>query len=544
VPPRELCRRLSLFVALPAILVASVSGATVAARRAVPAAGNVRLIVAADRRGETRVILQQAEALGAKPVRLLGGPRLIALRVPRREARLAGRRLAKLSGVRFVERNRALMRTTGFVQAVPTDPLWPKQWGPALIGAPAAWSLTMGSPHVVIAMIDTGVDSSQPDLRGALVSGYNFVDGNNDPSDDNGHGTRTAGIVAARVDNGVGISGVCPRCSVMPVKVVDKNGSATWLNVASGITWAADHGANIISLSLGGGPSDTVAAAVRYAQSKGVLVVAAAGNNGNSQPFYPAAYPGVLSVGGTEKDGQLYPWSNRGSWVAVAAPGCDTTTFVGSRFGRFCGTSASAPVVAGLAGLALSYSPTSSAEEIERAIVFSAHHIAGVAGGRVDAAGTLAKLGATFRRRPSGRRLARDTSASSSRSSVKKLRPAARGRASVSRGALRAQWHFRLAVAGGRVAATLHSSKARSCLLSLRSAAGIWLSSTRGHSADSLVARVAGGKYLLDVQCTVSRARPASLTVRARFPKHRGGLHRRRAGGARQVPVAIRFKPI
>ncbi len=398
---------------------------------------------------------------------------------------------------------------------VPTDPLWPGQWGPALIDAPKAWAVTMGSPRVVIAVLDTGVDLEQPDLQGALVQGYNIVKGDNDPSDDNGHGTKTAGIVGARADNGLGISGVCPRCSVMPVKVVGANGTATDLDVASGITWATNHGAAIISMSFGGPEDNTVAAAVRYAQSKGVLVVAAAGNGGSSQPFYPAAYPGVLSVAGTQTDDQLYPWSNRGSWVAVAAPGCDTTTSMGGGFGQFCGTSASTPVVAGLAGLALSYSPAASAGTIEQAIVSSAHRVQGLGGGRVDAVGTLAALGATFKSARAAKPLTVRPATRAS-SAVRTLR--ARG-TRVGHRALRARWRVPLTIAGGRVAATLRSPKARSCSLSLRSAGRVLRSSRRGRKTDSVVARLAPGKYRLVVRCKVRRPRAASLTVHAIFHK-------------------------
>jgi subtilisin family serine protease len=544
VPPRELCRRFSPVVALPAILALSALAIVVVARTAAhPTTGYTKLLVAADRRGETRAVERKVETLSGRSVQLIGGPDLLAVRVRRSDAHALSRRLARIRGVRFVERNRALMRTTGsnWVQALPTDPLWRNQWGPADIGAPAAWAVTTGSPRIVIAMVDTGVDASQPDLRGALVPGYDFVNGDNDPSDDNGHGTRTAGIAGARADNGLGISGVCPRCSIMPVKVTGANGTATWLNVASGIAWAADHGASVISMSLGGGPSDAVAQAIRYAQSKGVLVVAAAGNGGSSQPFYPAADPGVLSVGATQKTGKLYSWSNYGSWVDVAAPGCDTTTFVGDGFGQFCGTSASAPLVAGLAGLAFSYSPTSSAETIEHAIVSSAYHLDGVTDGRVDAVGTLAALGAKFRVKPArrSRTRARLTSARSASGKVRRV-PHAR----VTRGGLRTRWHVRLTVLGGRVAATLHSPKAQSCYLSLRSGDGLWLSSNRGPTADALVARLAGGKYHLNVQCMTSRPRPASLTVRgARVPKHQPSSRHRGWRGA-PVPVALRFKPL
>jgi subtilisin family serine protease len=300
--------------------------------------------------------------------------------------------------VRYVERDQAVMRITAadVMQDTPTDPLWGQQWGPALTEAPTAWAVTRGSPSVVVAVLDTGVDFSQPDLQGAFVPGYDFVNNDADPIDDHGHGTEVAGIVAARADNGLGGAGLCPRCSIMPVKVVGADGRATEGNVASGITWAADHGARVINLSLGGTYGTTVAAAVNYATDKGVLIVAAAGNNGNSSPFYPAADAGVLSVAATQPDDHLYSWSNYGDWVAVAAPGCELATVPGGQYGEVCGTSAATPVVSGLAALAISYSPTASIDAIKQAITSSAHGVGGVTYGRVDVADTLAALGATF----------------------------------------------------------------------------------------------------------------------------------------------------
>ena len=392
-------RRLAPIVALLAVLTLTVPVISAAPGRSERVArGYTKLLVATDQARQTRAITQRIERVPGRTVQVLRGPRLLAVRVPRSDAAKLIRSLRHAAGVRFVEHNRVVSRLadTSYARAIPTDPLWPDQWGPALIGAPAAWKLTKGSPSVVIAVLDSGVDSSQPDLRPALVPGYDVVNGDDDPSDDNGHGTRTAGIAGARADNGVGISGVCPGCSIMPVKVSSAAGWSTGLQMASGITWATNHGADVISISLAGSsPSATVASAVNYAESKGVLVVASAGNNGDSDTVYPAGYPGVLSVAGTDPDNKLYPWSNRGSWVAVAAPGCDITTFADG-FGRFCGTSASAPVVAGLAGLAFSYAPTASAATVQHAIVSSAHPVEGVAGGRVDAVGTLAALGAKF----------------------------------------------------------------------------------------------------------------------------------------------------
>ena len=393
----SLRRYVAQYLALTALLAASSPALAAVPEGPSPAGGYVRLILATDS-GATRSVRRAVDRLGGERVRLLRGPRLLAVRVPRREAREVAGRLANARGVRFVERDHVVLRVaaSGRAQATPTDPLWPRQWGPALIGAPMAWAVTRGAPGVVVAVLDTGVDFSQPDLQGALVPGYDVVNGDADPSDDNGHGTSTAGILGARADNALGGSGLCPRCSIMPVKVIAGDGTGTALDVASGITWAVEHGATVVSLSLGGTHSDALSAAVAYATSKGVLVVAAAGNNGSSQPFYPAADSGVLSVAATQPDDALYPWSDYGNWVRVAAPGCELTTLRGRNYGEFCGTSASTPVVAGLAALAWSYSPASSAEAIERAIFASAHGVSGVAYGRVDAAKTLAALGATF----------------------------------------------------------------------------------------------------------------------------------------------------
>ncbi len=337
-------------------------------------------------------------AFGARSERTLGALRVLVLRVPRWQASAFISRLSQSPVVERVERDHVAMRIADAspVEATPTDPLWANQWGAALTKAPTVWAVTKGSPSIVVAVLDTGVDLSQPDLQGAFVPGYDFVNNDSDPSDDFGHGTAVAGIVAARSDNGLGGAGLCPRCSIMPVKVAAADGAASEANVASGITWAADHGARVINLSLGGTYGATVAGAVSYARSKGVLVAAAAGNDGNSNPFYPAANPGVLSVAATQPNDLLYSWSNHGSWVAVAAPGCDLATLRGATYGEFCGTSASTPFVSGLAALAMSYAPSASADSIKQAITSSAHGVGGVTYGRVDFAGTLAALGATF----------------------------------------------------------------------------------------------------------------------------------------------------
>ena len=325
------------------------------------------------------------------------------LRGSRAATRATVRRLERAGLVAYAEPDRVLVRVAqdAYQQLVPSDPLWPQQWGAAAIEAPAAWAVTTGTPGTVVAVLDTGVDPSQPDLAGALVPGYDFVNGDADPSDDFGHGTSVAGILAARLDNGAGVAGMCPNCAVMPVKVIGSDGNGLTSTIAQGMTWAVDHGARVINMSMGGpDASDVLASAVEYAQAHGVLVVAAAGNNGSSNAFYPAAYPGVLSVAASDPNGQLYPWSDSGSWVDVAAPGCDVAPAMGGGFGNFCGTSASTPVVSGLAGLAFSFAPAATSARVEQAIESTAAPVGGVQFGGVDAARMLQALGATLRPAP------------------------------------------------------------------------------------------------------------------------------------------------
>jgi thermitase len=195
-------------------------------------------------------------------------------------------------------------------------------WQSAELSLPQAWQLTQGSASAVVAIVDTGVQADHPSLAGRVLPGWNLIAGDSDTSDDNGHGTALAGIVAA----------TCPGCKILPVKVLGADLTGTWTAVAAGITWAADHGAQVINLSLGSPRTlDSVDAAVAYALAKGVIVVAAAGNDGRNESFYPAMDPGVVSVAGIDQNGARYPWSNFGNWVTVAAPNrCQLRTRAGT----------------------------------------------------------------------------------------------------------------------------------------------------------------------------------------------------------------------
>jgi subtilisin family serine protease len=340
-------------------------------------------------RAEVRTAVEEA---GASVERSINAIDTKVLEVPAGEMGDAIDSLEASPAVEYVQPDVVLEASA----TIPNDALWKEQWGPARVLAPQVWDATKGSPSVVVAVVDTGVDYSHPDLQGVFVPGFDLVNNDADPQDDQGHGTAVAGVIAARTQNRVGQAGMCWKCSVMPVKVLDRNGSGPTSTIAAGIVWAVNHGAQVINLSLGGaGTTEVLQDAVSFAASKGVLVLAAAGNSGSTTKFYPAAYPSVVSIAATQEDDTLYSWSNRGAdWVQVAAPGCDTAPVRGGGYGNFCGTSAATPVVSGIAGLPLSLDPTITPDRFAQALRSAARKgIAGVEYGRVNALRTLAALG-------------------------------------------------------------------------------------------------------------------------------------------------------
>jgi subtilisin family serine protease len=277
------------------------------------------------------------------------------------------------------------------VEVAPNDVDWPDQWGLRRTGFPRVWEVSRGSPRTVVAVLDTGVDASHPDLAGNVLRGFDFVNDDSNASDDNGHGTAVAGVVAARANNQIGVAGACWTCGMLPVKVLDRQASGTTADIAAGIIWAANRGARVINLSLGGfGTTVALTDALAYAAERDIVLVAAAGNDGSSDRFFPAADDHVLGVAATDPLDHLYRWSNRGAWVDVAAPGCNPTLSRSSGYAAFCGTSSATPMVAGLAALIRSARPNASAEEVAHEIRRSAiPGLPGVEYGRIDAARAL-----------------------------------------------------------------------------------------------------------------------------------------------------------
>jgi subtilisin family serine protease len=307
-------------------------------------------------------------------------------------------RLAGDPAVEYVE-----LDHLAWVQEVPSDPEWDKQWGLEGIGAPAAWDLATGGGDVTIAILDTGVDLTHPDLAIKLwvnpgeiangldddgngkvddIHGWNFASDPDDadPSDDHddpitghSHGTHVAGIAAAATDNGVGIAGVSWGARLMAVKVLDSTGSGYYSDVADGMVYAVDEGAKVLNLSLGGeSASQALQDAVEYVTSHGALVMGAAGNCvPTCSVIYPAAYPASVAIAATDGSDLRAWFSSYGPEVDVAAPGVNIYSTVRVAKGSYAyksGTSMATPHVSGLAALLWSYRSSLTGEQVRNIV--------------------------------------------------------------------------------------------------------------------------------------------------------------------------------
>ena len=291
-----------------------------------------------------------------------------------------------------------LDRIVPLAEIVPDDPWYGSwEWYLTKIQAPSAWSTTTGSSSITIAIIDSGVDGTHEDLASKMVPGWNVYNNNSDTSDVVGHGTSVAGTAAAATNNGKGVASIAWNCRVMPIRVTDTTGYLTWSNAASGLTWAADHGARVANVSAEVSNSSTVRSAAQYFQSKGGVVTCSAGNEATFDPS--ADNPYILTVSATDGNDALCSWSNTGNNVDLSAPGTAYTTYRGGGYGSASGTSISAPVVAGVAGLVLSANPSLTASQVQDILKQSADDL-GTAGwdpsygwGRVNAARAVSLAG-------------------------------------------------------------------------------------------------------------------------------------------------------
>jgi subtilisin family serine protease len=346
-------------------------------------------------------ILQISEGMIVGEISQLG---LLSISVPTDRVTAILATLRQNKAVRYAEPDARAWATLS-----PNDPGWAQQWGPQKIRAPLAWNITTGEPDLIIAVIDSGIALSHPDLINQLwvnpgevpannidddgngqiddVWGWHFYHGwngqtyvpmeNDQIADDYGHGTHVAGIAAAEIDNDVGIAGMAAGSRLMTIKVLDQYGLGWYSDIAQGIVYAVDNGARIVNLSLGGvTSSQTLQDAADYAHERGVLVVAAAGNDGGDV-LYPAACEHVLAVAATDPNDQHPSFSNHGPEVDVAAPGVDiysTWPWLDGYWTK-SGTSMAAPHVSGAAALLWSTEPNWTPEQVTEVITNTARDV-------------------------------------------------------------------------------------------------------------------------------------------------------------------------
>jgi thermitase len=237
-----------------------------------------------------------------------------------------------------------------FLDTTPNDVDYPKQWGPAKIQAPKMWDRNTGSTSTIVAIVDSGVDVDHPDLVGNLLPGFDVGDNDPNPDDVIGHGTHCSGIAGAVGNNAIGVAGMGWKHKILPIRIESSTTGA--FNAAAGIVYAADHGASVVSMSFRVGNTPAMNDAIDYAWGKNVLLIAAAGNDGNQVMNFPASHAKVLAVASSAPDDSRSTFSTYGDWVDVAAPGEGIwSTYLNGGYEFLDGTSMACPLVAGLAGV-------------------------------------------------------------------------------------------------------------------------------------------------------------------------------------------------
>jgi subtilisin family serine protease len=324
----------------------------------------------------------------------LGDLRMKVIKVPKAARETVIKALSKNPNIEFAEPD----TVESIDVTTPNDPEYTSapQWVWPKTQTNIAWDTTKGSQGVVIAVIDSGINFTHPEFAGKTVPGKDFVNDDNDPTDDNKHGTAVAGVIGAVSNNAIGVASACWECRIMPLKVMNNSGSGNMSDIVEGIQYAANNGAKIMNLSLSGtGESSSQKSAVDYAHSKGVIVVGSAGNEGTDVPRRPGKYPNAIAVAATDQNDKLTSYSSFGQHVDIAAPGQARVPAHNSNgFITINGTSFSAPTVAGILGLLWSAVPTATPAELRYAIEKTADPCCDgkIAGGRINAAKALERL--------------------------------------------------------------------------------------------------------------------------------------------------------
>jgi len=299
----------------------------------------------------------------------LGGKAVaVVVDIPRKRLPSFREQMSRNPAVRYVEPN---MKRRALFE--PNDSYWSLQWSLKKIEANWAWNTTFGSSGIIVALVDTGIDYYHEDLAANYVPlGYDWVNYDPDPFDDNGHGTHCAGIISAVLNNGVGIAGIA-QVKIMAEKVLDSSGYGFDDWIANGIVHAVDQGAKIISMSFGGyGYSSLLHEAVRYAYERGVLLVAAAGNDNVDSKLYPAAYPETIAVSATDEYDEKTFFSNWGDWIELSAPGVNIYSTVPRGYASASGTSVSCPHISGVAALIWSLYPSATNDWVRAQLRYTA----------------------------------------------------------------------------------------------------------------------------------------------------------------------------
>jgi len=397
------------------------------------------------------------------------------------------------------------------VAADPNDPYWPNEWGPVLTRASDLWQYTTGSPSIVIAVVDTGYTAPHLNDMEHVIPGWDILGNDSNTTDTFGHGTWVSTIIGAQGNNGIGMAGYCWQCSIMPIKVASGREGTISGDIAAGIRYAVDHGARIVNVSLASNQFDeSELGAVEYANDNGVLVVASAGNGGNTAPLYPAYYgttqPGVLAVAGTDQNDQLYSWSTRGPWVQLSAPGeeefLDPWIGPADAFGSSFGP----PAVSGIAGLLMSLDPSLTMYQVAGALEATAVPVAGIGGGRVDAWAAAHYLGLVPATPPAPPPATQPTVVPPS------------PQVQVTTGFVRRSGVVPLALAPGRLEIQLTGPAAKDCTMSVRVDGQLVVDLAAERTVSTLATTIRkGGAYPVALRCSSMNRKAYEFTATAFF---------------------------